>query len=38
MSQENVEMVQRAFEAFDRGDIDALVALCDPDVELFAVA
>jgi hypothetical protein len=26
------EIVQRAFEAFSRGDIDAVLDLCDPDV------
>ncbi len=29
MSQENVEVVRRAHEALNGGDIDALVALCD---------
>jgi ketosteroid isomerase-like protein len=33
MSRENVERVARAFEGFNRGDIDAVVALCDPGVE-----
>jgi len=26
------ENAQKAFEAFNRGDIDAVLALCDPDV------
>jgi ketosteroid isomerase-like protein len=26
------EIVQRAFEAFGRGDIDGVVELCDPDI------
>jgi ketosteroid isomerase-like protein len=26
------EMVQRAFEAFSRGDIDGVLQLCDPDI------
>jgi ketosteroid isomerase-like protein len=33
MSQENVEVVPRAFAAFNRQDADGLIALCDPDVE-----
>ena len=33
MSQENVERTQRAVDAFNRRDIDAFLALCDPDVE-----
>jgi ketosteroid isomerase-like protein len=33
MSQENVELVLKALDAFNRGDIDALVALTDPDIE-----
>jgi ketosteroid isomerase-like protein len=34
MSQENVEVVRRAHEALNGGDIDALVALCDVDFRL----
>lgn len=34
MSEENVEIVRRTLEAFNRdGDIDAVVAICDPEVE-----
>jgi ketosteroid isomerase-like protein len=33
MSQENVEGIERAYEAMSRLDAEALVALCDPDVE-----
>lgn len=33
MSQENVETVKRAIEAFSRGDADAFVALTSPDLE-----
>jgi ketosteroid isomerase-like protein len=33
MSQENVETVKRAIEAFSRGDADAFVALTAPDLE-----
>ena len=36
MSQENVELSYRAFDAFSRGDFDALVALMDDDVEVFS--
>ena len=32
MSQENVEVVKAAFEAWNVGDMDALRDLCDPDV------
>ena len=32
MSQENMELVQRAYEAFDT-DLDVLLQLLDPDVE-----
>jgi ketosteroid isomerase-like protein len=32
MSQENVEIVQSAFDAWDRGDTDAILAVCDEDI------
>ena len=32
MSRENVEIVQAAFAAYERGDIDAILRLCDEDV------
>jgi ketosteroid isomerase-like protein len=32
MSQENMQVVERAFEAFDRGDFDAVLALCDENI------
>jgi ketosteroid isomerase-like protein len=32
MSQENVEIVRRVFAAFDRGDIEAVLRLCDEDI------
>jgi ketosteroid isomerase-like protein len=32
MSEENVEIVRRAFEAFTRGDIEAVLRMCDEDV------
>jgi ketosteroid isomerase-like protein len=31
MSRENVHLVQQAFEAFLRGDLDAVAAVLDPD-------
>jgi len=33
MSQENLEIVRRGYEAFNRGDVDAVLDLCAPDVE-----
>jgi hypothetical protein len=33
MSQENVERVYRAMDAFNRRDLDAFLALADPSVE-----
>jgi len=33
MSQENVECVRRLMRAFNDGDVEALVAECDPEVE-----
>jgi ketosteroid isomerase-like protein len=33
MSRENVELVRRAFEAFDRADLEAMVCYLDPDSE-----
>jgi ketosteroid isomerase-like protein len=32
MGASNREIVQMAFESFGRGDIDAALALCDPDI------
>ena len=34
MSQENVEIVRQAFDAFNRGDLDAAMRDTDPEVEL----
>src|ERR671925_26772 len=34
MSQENVEIVRRGFEAFQRGDTEAILDDVDPDVEV----
>jgi ketosteroid isomerase-like protein len=33
MSQENVEVVRQAFEGFNRGDVEAVVEVCDPAIE-----
>jgi ketosteroid isomerase-like protein len=33
MSQENIEGIERAYEAMSRMDAEAMVALCEPDVE-----
>src|SRR5271165_6868534 len=33
MSQENVAIIGRAYEAWDRRDIAAVLAACDPDIE-----
>jgi ketosteroid isomerase-like protein len=33
MSQEKVENIERAYEAMSRLDAEAMVALCEPDVE-----
>jgi ketosteroid isomerase-like protein len=34
MSQENVELVRVGYEAWNRGDMDAILAIFHPDVEL----
>ena len=34
MSQENVEIVRAAFEAINRGDVDAMLTDAAPDFEL----
>ena len=36
MSQENVEIVRRGYEAFNRGDIDGVIGLLAPDFEYVA--
>jgi ketosteroid isomerase-like protein len=33
MSRENVEVVRQGFEAFNRGDIEAVLEMCDPAIE-----
>ena len=32
MSQENVEIIRNAFDAFTRGDIESILAVCDEDI------
>jgi ketosteroid isomerase-like protein len=36
MSQENVELIQRMYEAFHRGDADGALTYFDPEVEVDA--
>ena len=38
MSQENVEIVQSAFDAWDRGDTDAILAVCDEEIVIVQAA
>jgi uncharacterized protein len=33
MSQENLEIVRRGYEAFERGDIQTVLSLLDPEIE-----
>src|SRR6478736_7723429 len=35
MSQENVEVVRRSYEAYVRGDLDAAEAPLDPEIEIY---
>src|SRR5215204_1076404 len=35
MSQENVDVVRSVYSAWSDGDLDALLAVCDPGVELL---
>lgn len=37
VSQENVELHQRAYDAFNRRDLDAFLALIDPDVKFSSL-
>jgi ketosteroid isomerase-like protein len=34
MSQQNVEIVQAAFRAFEQGDFEGILRLCDEDIEI----
>jgi ketosteroid isomerase-like protein len=36
MSEENVQLLHQAFDAFNRRDLDAFLALCDPDLEFIS--
>lgn len=36
MSQQNVDLMRRAYKAFDSGDIEAMIALCHPNVEFHS--
>ena len=36
MSEENVELARRAYEAWNRGDVDGVLALCHPELEYHA--
>jgi ketosteroid isomerase-like protein len=38
MSQENVEIVRSAFDAWDRGDTDAILAVCDENILIVQAA
>jgi uncharacterized protein len=33
---ENVRLAREGFDAFNRGDVDAVLAMLDPEVEVFA--
>ena len=33
MSQEDVEILHRGYEALSRGDVDAVLEFCDPEIE-----
>src|SRR3954447_17217376 len=37
MSQENVELARSALNELNRGRVDAVIDLCDPDVEWIAI-
>jgi ketosteroid isomerase-like protein len=38
MSQENVEIVRAAFDAFERDDVNGVLSLCDPEIEITQAA
>lgn len=38
MSQENVEVVRAGFRAFERGDVEAVLELCDEEIEIVQPA
>jgi ketosteroid isomerase-like protein len=37
MSEENVEIMRKSLEAFNRHDVEALMEFCSPDVELVTL-
>jgi hypothetical protein len=36
MSRENMALAYRAADAFNRHDLEAFLALCDPDLEFYS--
>jgi len=36
VSEENLDLVQRAYDAWNRGDVDGVLALCHPEFEYHA--
>ena len=38
MSLENVEIVRAAFDAFERDDMNGVLSLCDPEIEITQAA
>ena len=38
MSQENVDIIRRGYEAFNRGDLEAILATLDPRIEWWPAA
>jgi ketosteroid isomerase-like protein len=38
MSQDNVEIVRAAFDAFERDDVNGVQSLCDPEIEITQAA
>jgi ketosteroid isomerase-like protein len=35
MSEENVEIVRRSYDAYLRGDLESALAACDPEIEIY---
>jgi ketosteroid isomerase-like protein len=38
VSEENVEIVRAAFDAFERDDVNSYLSLCDPEIEITQAA
>ena len=36
MPQESIDLLHQTFDAFNRRDLDAFLALCDPEVEFIS--